>query len=351
MLGSFCDSRGSELHGTKLPLLNCPPRESWLIMDVDTHDMGTPVGALSEAQSEAILDGISHAFVTPVRSPILWSPSDAGLDFEDVTFPASDGVPLEGWFIPADSDRLVILNHPMGFSRAGLPTHLEPWQSIWGPSGNGMDVNFVPDYAILHEAGYNVLTYDLRNFGLSGAANGGAVTSGLFEGRDVIGSLRFARRHAATSSMDVALFSRCLGANSTFAAMKAEPGEFADVKCMVACQPVSDTVIMSRLLDIVGVGSDRLPDLDRRVTVGTSVPFGRRPDATWAKYVQVPTYLYGVHDDVLTEPRDLELMYELLDTPDKVLFWVEGTPRRWDGYLEFQRRPELVLDWLASHFR
>ena len=104
-------------------------------MDVEAHDMGTQVGALPEAQSEAILDGISHAFVNPVRSPILWSPSDAGLDYEDVTFPASDGVPLEGWFIPADSDRLVILNHPMGFSRAGLPTHLEPWQSIWGRSG------------------------------------------------------------------------------------------------------------------------------------------------------------------------------------------------------------------------
>jgi hypothetical protein len=27
--------------------------------------------------------------------------ADDGLDYEDVTFPARDGVPLEGWFIPA----------------------------------------------------------------------------------------------------------------------------------------------------------------------------------------------------------------------------------------------------------
>jgi hypothetical protein len=88
-------------------------------------------------------------------------------------------VPLEGWFIPAaGSDKLIIANHPMGFSRAGMPTHLEPWRSIWAPSGNDFEVNLVPDYKILHDAGYSVLAYDLRNFSLSGAANGGIASSG-----------------------------------------------------------------------------------------------------------------------------------------------------------------------------
>ncbi len=26
-----------------------------------------------------------------------------------------------------------------------------------------------------------------------------------------------------------------------------------------------------------------------------------------------------------------------------------GTTRRWDGYLEFQRHPEPMLDWFAKH--
>ena len=35
--------------------------------------------------------------------------------------PALDGVPLEGWFIPAaGSDHLIIANHPMGLSRSGI---------------------------------------------------------------------------------------------------------------------------------------------------------------------------------------------------------------------------------------
>ena len=47
------------------------------------------------------------------------------MTYEDVFFPSLDGVGLEGWFIPADSDRLVIANHFMPGNRYGYPGHLE----------------------------------------------------------------------------------------------------------------------------------------------------------------------------------------------------------------------------------
>jgi pimeloyl-ACP methyl ester carboxylesterase len=78
----------------------------------------------------------------------------------------------------------------MGFSRSGQPTDVSPWHEEWGPSGNGIPVDFLPDYSILHDAGYNVLAYDLRNHGLSGVASGGIVSSGWMESRDVVDSLR-----------------------------------------------------------------------------------------------------------------------------------------------------------------
>jgi len=37
-------------------------------------------------------------------------PDEVGLEYEDVTFPSMDGVPLEGWFVPADADRLTDQN-------------------------------------------------------------------------------------------------------------------------------------------------------------------------------------------------------------------------------------------------
>jgi hypothetical protein len=135
--------------------------------------------ALTGEQIDHILAAMADSFGRQLRSPVLHWPDEQGLDYQDVTFPALDGAPLEGWFIPAPgSDKLIIANHPMGFSRSGIPAHLEPWKSIWSSSGNDFEVNLLPDYKILHDAGYNVLAYDLRNFGLSGAANGASPPAG-----------------------------------------------------------------------------------------------------------------------------------------------------------------------------
>jgi hypothetical protein len=162
-------------------------------------------------QSDRALDRFAEGFSSPRRSPVFHSPSERGLAYEDVTFPAHDGVPLEAWFIPAaGSSRLVIANHPLGFSRSGIPTHLQAWHADWAPSGNGFEVDLVPDYRILHDAGYNVLAYDPRNHGLSSAATGGVVADGFTESRDVVGSLQYARTRPETREMAIGLFSRCI---------------------------------------------------------------------------------------------------------------------------------------------
>lgn len=35
------------------------------------------------------------------------------MDFQETWFPSTDGVTLEAWFISSDSDKLLIINHPM----------------------------------------------------------------------------------------------------------------------------------------------------------------------------------------------------------------------------------------------
>ena len=80
--------------------------------------------ALTDDQIDRILDATADSFVRQIRSPIRHAPSEQNLVYEEVTFPALDGVPLEGWFIPADgSEKLIIANHPMGFSRSGILAH------------------------------------------------------------------------------------------------------------------------------------------------------------------------------------------------------------------------------------
>jgi alpha/beta superfamily hydrolase len=80
----------------------------------------------------------------------------------------------------------------------------------------------MPDYEHLHEAGYNVLCYDMRNFGHSG----GIGSNGIFESRDVIGSLQYVTAREDLRDMTVGLFSRCCGGNATMIAMTNHPKYF-----------------------------------------------------------------------------------------------------------------------------
>ena len=52
---------------------------------------------------------------------------------------------------------------------------------------------------------------------------------------------------------------------------------------------------------------------------------------------------------MLTEPSDVQAMFDNIPVTDKKLAWIHGTTRRWDGYLEFQRHPEPMLEWFAKH--
>jgi hypothetical protein len=304
----------------------------------------------AQEQADEALRRFADGFSWLRRAPVLHSPSEHGLEYEDVTFPARDGVPLEGWFIPAapGSRKLIIANHPMGFSRSGMPTQYEPWHADWAASGNGFEVDLVPDYKILHDAGYNVLAYDLRNHGLSSAANGGVSTHGITEWRDVVGSLEYVRTRPGTRDMTIGLFSRCMGAVATFAAMTRWPAAFDGVRCLVSPQPVTPRFIVQRRLAVMGLG-DRLDDFNTLVRLRTSVGLEQRVPQEWARSVRVPAFLYQVRGDILTDPSDVQAMFDNIPVAEKKLQWIEGTTARWDGYLEFQRRPQPMLEWFAQY--
>ncbi|MFF3484252.1 alpha/beta hydrolase family protein [Streptomyces sp. NPDC002701] len=304
----------------------------------------------SDEEITQLLKGIARheGVLDSVRSPLLRSPADLGLAFEDVWFPSLDGVPLEAWYIPcAGSGKLVIVNHPRWFNRYGLPAHLEPWRSNGAPTGNDFEVDFIPDYRILHDAGYNVLTYDERNFGHSGAANGGVNSGGRYEVRDVIGSLTYARTRPDLKDMTIGLFSRCQGATASIFAMAEHPEHFEGVRCMVASQPLSVGVLLQRVLERLGL-SDRFEELDREVKAVASFGLADMSPVEAAKNVMVPTFLYQVHDDLLTRPSDVQAIFDNIPA-DKKLTWIHGTTRRWDGYLHFQREPQQMLEWFATH--
>jgi len=101
----------------------------------------------------------THAFRQPIGDP----PSAA---YIPVTFPASDGLKLSGWYRASQNSAAVILVHGGGSDRTGSQEHAE----------------------LLARHGYGVLLYDSRGRGESeGSANG----AGWGWDKDVAGALTF----------------------------------------------------------------------------------------------------------------------------------------------------------------
>ncbi|TDZ51510.1 hypothetical protein CTRI78_v007604 [Colletotrichum trifolii] len=301
--------------------------------------------APSEEDLEAILQQMAHGFREWPLSPIMHSPEEAGMDYGEVFFPSADGVPLEGWFIPKKgSQEIIIANHPRWFNRAGLPSHVEPWSKLM--PGNDLEVSFIPDYKILHDAGFNVLAYDMQNHGHSGSGNNGLF--GVFEWRDVVGSLAYIRGREYTRDMAAGLFSCCAGGNATLAAMKHRPEVFEGVGCMLAPQPLSLRVAFERALEQLQIPVSRMQDLERQLFLKTSFKVDQMSPSSDAKHVRVPTFLYQVYDDPVTRPSDVQSVFDNIPIEEKQLYWIRGTAKRLNGYTCFQMEPGQFLEWLGD---
>jgi pimeloyl-ACP methyl ester carboxylesterase len=183
--------------------------------------------------------------------------------------------------------KLLIINHPMTCNRYGFPGHLPEYKGYFG----GFEVNFLPELKALHDAGYNILTYDLRNCGRSGEGNGGISGLGLLECRDVVGSVRHARQHPVMGKLRTSLFSRCMGGNSTIIAMAKWPDEFRHIEALALLNVVSGPTFIERGAENLGLDpAEAAKRLDQRCreTTGFSL-FDFRPQ-DYGRGVTVPTW-------------------------------------------------------------
>ncbi|RAH50702.1 alpha/beta hydrolase [Aspergillus brunneoviolaceus CBS 621.78] len=279
---------------------------------------------MAAADVDAYAGPLAQFFAHGLRSPILRRPGEEGLQYEEVWFPSLDGVVLEGWLIPAKgSNKLIIANLP-------------------GPPPR--------DNKALHDAGYNVLCYDLRNHGRSGAGSGGIVGIGLFETRDVVGSIQYARSRPDTAHMEIGLLGRCLGANSTSVAFDKFPGYLKDVKALIVLQPVFSRVFVEVGTKNAGLDPKAAAEaFETKIFHMTGLQIDELTPIPYTKAVTVPTLVAQVHRDVCVVPDDVQAIYDGIGAREKELFWIEGTTRRFDGYNYFGEHPERMLQWFNKY--
>lgn len=299
----------------------------------------------------AIIKALAAFAVKPAfRTPVHKTPRDHGIaEYEDIYFPSDDGTPLEGWYVPAaggESDKLIIMNHPMPMSRSGFTGHWgTPWSNV-----DDLEIDFVAILAHLVRDGYNVLSYDLRNHGNSGTANGGICGIGRYEWRDCIGAKSYVDSHPRLSKMTLGLYSQCTGGNAQYEAMSRRPDLFENVRCMFSPLVVSMDALMGTFARLQGVGEymDAMNFEQKKLGGFTN---SEMTPHLFASAVRIPTMITQVRDDAWTTQADGQRTFDLLGSREKELFWIEGTSRRFDGYNYYGKTPQRMLAWFDKHMK
>lgn len=293
---------------------------------------------LKALRRRVVLGQMAKFFEKLERIPITRTPAEVGLAYEDISLTATDGLGLKAWFIPSETnDKVVIFNHFLLGNRAGAVPNKD-----WG----NISVDFMPLYKILVDAGYSVFTYDLRNHGASDQAEGNKLGLTNTEALDVLGAVRYVKEHYADSKFY--LYSQCYGTVATMKAMEKSPEDFADIEAYVNIQPLTPDGF------VTGVSQHMKMEHDDNVLVfsdalkkrtGYSADDGASP----AEAVTMPTLVVQVRKDWRTTNESIEDIYERLSTDDKELLWIDDVEERLEGYNYFARKPEKLLEFLASH--
>lgn len=159
---------------------------------------------------------------------------EVGLEYEDVEFPAQDGVRLRGWFMPAARS---------GPAPAIVMVHGWPWCRMGTRADNllkdlpgSRPVNMLPLARSFHDAGYAVLTFDVRNFGESESR--GVVTTGLMESRDLIGALEYLATRSDVDAARMGAIGFSMGGATIVFAMP----HTDRMRAAIAIQPATTTV-------------------------------------------------------------------------------------------------------------
>ncbi|HEY6959911.1 MAG TPA: alpha/beta hydrolase [Candidatus Limnocylindria bacterium] len=263
--------------------------------------------ALVPAVRAALL--VRHGAATAATSPL-----------SNVTFAASDGVPLVGTYMDTASARsAVILVHGFKNTRADML-----------------------DYAaFLHDAGYAVLLYDSRGCG----ASGGTFGVGATEDRDVAGAVSYLKTAHPGAARRIAVLGVSLGAGDAILA-GARDGR---IDAVIADSSWADERVQLERMDALAVGPLTVPLLPYEPALVDALVGARLEDARPRDEVGsiAPRPLFLIHsaddENATTTAADTDALFAAAREPKTL--WI--APRGGHAGAVGAQRDEYVRRVLA----
>lgn len=286
----------------------------------------------------------SGALIHPNRQDVIKNPADYGMEYKDVEFQTPDDITISGWFIPGNSEYIAIMVPPMNFSKYGYSIEHQGAFRI-----TEIEVEFLKTARNLHDAGYDVLIFDLRNHGESEDHPGNLFALGNYEYNDVLGALNFIEADDTLKLKKHVFVSFCTGANATFLAMKKEPHKFSKTKCMAAIQPISTEVFVTNFMDDqYSMFSWLIPGMEQDIINATSYSFDDLTPMNYIDGLMVPALFVQAKEDKWTDYTFVEELYNRAPV-EKQLVLFEGDMHRFDTYNYFGHSPEILLEFLERY--
>lgn len=291
----------------------------------------------------AVAAFIVQHMIKPPRQRLWSTPGDLGVAYEDVHFPAQDGLRLSGWFIPAVNTArdgaAVVLVHGWRWNRLGTMSD----DMLSGLDGS-RPVDLLRLAYKLHQEGYHVLMFDLRNHGESAAAP--PVTFGWQEANDLLGAVAYLNGRSEVNKDRIGAVGFSMGANTVLYTIP----QTEQIKAAVAVQPASINSFAGRY------GADLLGPLSLAAMPLTEVMYqaagglrftALQPAFPAAGAGQTPVLYVQGEGDPWGSVADVTQM--AANTPQSRSPLIVAGTDRFDGYQYVVDHPELVMEFLAEN--
>ena len=286
----------------------------------------------------------ARLMIDPPRAKQWRTPTDEGWESENVYFEATDGVPISSWFIPAAGEGprpAVVIVHGWTWNRLGSAEGDILARIVRAPR-----VELLKPARALHDAGYHVLMFDLRNHGRSGSSR--TVTFGQGEAHDVLAAVNHLRGRGDVDAGRIGVIGYSMGANAVMTAC----AKTKDIKAAIVVQPVRPFAFANRLAhNLLGPLGGIALKVARQLYYNAGGPLWETTDPAIVADLMSPTavlYIQGDGDPWGDVPN-VRRFYEISKEPKGLK--VVPSINRYGGYLYLGDHPEEMLEFLAEYLR